>query len=270
MDHRSARPLLPSPLSRSRARYVARGQTMSLLKPATIYSDVSSPQQQAAPELVTFLAASSHRYREPLQVQSWTVGVLHLLRGSSQAVTSTLIISHDEAPHRGLHSRLFFFDQKRHREAPEPDSSLCSSSSQSFVVSRCELWHHQVVFFVSRFSRVGGWARAPASSTGAQLLRVSVVLCSGESRRRRVKPRRRRNRRDLQLREARELQWWVLGYLQNSSPESWLFTYSPQTFGLRIDPENFQLNIMTPRYLQNGLPPFVNTLFDPKLLWCAI
>ncbi|CAN7051364.1 unnamed protein product, partial [Brassica rapa subsp. trilocularis] len=44
-------------------------------------------------------------------------------------------------------------------------------------------------------------------STGSQLLHVSVVLCSGESRRRRVKPRHRRNRQDLQLREARELQW---------------------------------------------------------------
>ncbi|KAF3598409.1 hypothetical protein F2Q69_00037528 [Brassica cretica] len=39
------------------------------------YSDVSSPQQQAAPNLVTFPAASSHRYREPLQIQSRTVDV---------------------------------------------------------------------------------------------------------------------------------------------------------------------------------------------------
>ncbi|KAF2568639.1 hypothetical protein F2Q68_00024435 [Brassica cretica] len=62
------------------------------------YNDFSSLQPQAAPELVTFPAASSHRYPEPLQVQSRTVGVLHRLRGSSQAVTFTIIIGHDKDP----------------------------------------------------------------------------------------------------------------------------------------------------------------------------
>ncbi|KAJ0247141.1 hypothetical protein HA466_0165910 [Hirschfeldia incana] len=33
-----------------------------------------------------------------------------------------------------LHSRLFFSDQMRRREAPEPDSSLVSSSSQSTTI----------------------------------------------------------------------------------------------------------------------------------------
>ncbi|KAL0685165.1 hypothetical protein Bca4012_052013 [Brassica carinata] len=128
MDHRSARPLLPAPLSRSRARYVARGQTMSLLKPATIYSDVSSPQQQAAPELVTFLAASSHRYPT---TKLLTAAFTRDCSSSTRSATAKLRNqTRHFAPLR--HNPSWFLDVNR-------DTTKSSSSSQDSVVLVVEL-----------------------------------------------------------------------------------------------------------------------------------
>ncbi|KAF3488745.1 hypothetical protein F2Q69_00055581 [Brassica cretica] len=101
--------------------------------------------------------------------------------GSARSKSTRADSNHSHCGSSTLHLRQspsWFLDVNR-------DTTKSSSSSQASVVVVVEL------------------VLRPA----APLLSSSASRSYSESRRRRVKPRCRRNRQDLQLREARELQW---------------------------------------------------------------
>ena len=214
------------------------------------------------------------------------MGVLHLLRGSSQAVTSTIIIGHDEAPPRRDHGIKLSMRVLHLRSCSTPSSPwlqpIAAVASLAGPAKRKLLILSNGGFFdVNRDSSSPASVDVRFQSTGDHRLSASpciwvVLSARGHLRRRVVASHRRGHLQIEKLGSSTMVDFLLFAHLVLRLLG--FHEMTPKLLNSQIDPLKLTSALLNVKFNPNKYSDFVqmvpwplaNITVDPKLPKCAI